>query len=241
MPESLRATRPERFLKRVEAKCADYRASGPIVIVALGDSVTMGATSQDRLEPDAVYHHRVKAMLEGRYPKAVFSVINSGTGGDSAADGLKRIGRDVLRYEPDLTLVAFGLNDASDEAAKLVEYRANLTRIVGAIRGKTTSDIVLLTPSFMCSRDSENVPTMYRSLVERFIHLQCDGYLGRFAQVVRDVGAEFSLPVADVYAAWEQLARSGVDTTAMLANGLNHPTGEAQRIAAEAVMKAILS
>ena len=41
-------------------------------------------------------------------------------------------------------------------------------------------------------------------------------------------------------AAWDDLARRGVDTTALLANGLNHPTAEAHRVPAELVMKLIV-
>ncbi|MDB5324569.1 MAG: lysophospholipase [Phycisphaerales bacterium] len=91
-----------RFLDRVETKSCDCGVGRPVVIVAFGDSVRMGATNLDVLEPDAVYHARVKRSLEARYPLCVFSVINAGVGGDSARRGLDRIKRDVLRYDPDL-------------------------------------------------------------------------------------------------------------------------------------------
>ncbi len=50
---------------------------------------------------------------------------------------------------------------------------------------------------------------------------------------------ECKVAVADVYAEWQKLSDRGIDTTAMLANGLNHPDAEGHRIAADTIMKAI--
>jgi lysophospholipase L1-like esterase len=41
-----------------------------------------------------------------------YTVINSGVSGDTAAGALERIDRDVLRFAPDLVIIAFGLNDS---------------------------------------------------------------------------------------------------------------------------------
>lgn len=230
--------RPERFLARIARKVQDYRSSGSIVIVAFGDSVTMGCTALGEIEPSAVYHHRLKGMLEARHPQAVFSMINSGIGGDNTGDAIARLDRDVLRYRPDLVLVAFGLNDASSEPGRLELFRDNLRRIVRDVLA-AASDAILLTPSFMCSRESSAVAAEHRGYLPHMLTTQNDGVLARFAQAVRDVAAEQGVALADVYAAWEALAKRGVDTTAMLANGLNHPTGAAHEIAAEQVMAAI--
>ena len=69
-----------RFRRAVGQKSADYRSRGSVMIVALGDSVTMGATANGVIEPASVYHRRVRRALESRHPQAVFSVINSGIG-----------------------------------------------------------------------------------------------------------------------------------------------------------------
>lgn len=226
----------DRFHKRVEEKLRDYRNSGAIVIVAFGDSVTMGATGPKRLEPEAVYHNRVKRMLEDRYA-TVFSVINSGIGGETAAMGLKRIGRDVLRYQPDLVFIGFGLNDASDEPEKLSAFKSQMQQMVQQVQG--VCDVVLLTPSFMAGRPNPHVDPAFAHVLDRFIELQTKGHVGRFAEAIREVGSAENVAVADVYARWEALERQGFDTTELLANGLNHPTGEAHQIAADAIMDVI--
>ncbi len=227
------------FLRRVEAKSRDYKSDGSLVIVAFGDSITMGATAKDTLEPDAVYHARLKNMLEQRYPRAVFSVINSGIGGDTAADGLRRIDRDVIRFQPDLVLVAFGANGlgANPESAK--SYQVDLEKIVRTILEKTSADIILLTTPFMASRDNGTTPATQKEQLLRLIDFQNTGVVKRFAETVKSLGTAENVPVADVYGAWEALAGSGTDTTDLLANGLNHPKGSAHGIAADEIFRVI--
>jgi len=101
-----------RFHQRISEKSAD-RSVRPVLIVALGDSVTQGLAESDRFLHDQVYHAHLKRLLEQRHPLATFSVINAGADGQAAADGLKRFDRDVAPHQPDLLLIAFGLNDAA--------------------------------------------------------------------------------------------------------------------------------
>ncbi|MDB5324573.1 MAG: lysophospholipase [Phycisphaerales bacterium] len=91
----------------------------------------------------------------------------------------------------------------------------------------------------MCPRLSEEVAPEHRELRARFVGVQNNGVLAQFADVIRSVSVSTSTAVADVYEAWANLSANGVDTTAMLANGLNHPSGDAHRIAAEVLMKVI--
>lgn len=228
-----------RFLDRIEAKSRDYKSGGSVVIVAFGDSITMGATAKDTLEPEAVYHARLKGMLEKRFPNAVFSVINSGIGGDTAADGLRRLERDVILFQPDLVLVAFGANGLGADPEMASAYQRDLEKIVRGIREKTPADVILLTTPFMASQDNPIALSGQREQLQRLIGLQTTGAVKRFAKVVKNLGAKENIPVADVYGAWEVLANSGTDTTALLANGLNHPAGSAHEIAAMEVFRVI--
>lgn len=43
---------------------------------------------------------------------------------------------------------------------------------------------------------------------------------------------ECGITVCDVYAYWDRLSRSGVDTTELLVNRINHPTAEMHDITA---------
>ena len=227
----------ERLRKRIREK-KDNANTPPVLIVALGDSVTHGYT-QDRIEHDAVYHRRLQLWLESHYPETVFSVINAGVNGDSSAGGLKHLDRDVITHQPDLVLIAFGLNDTSGGLEKLPEFHQNLVNMIGTIRTNTEADIVLLTPNFMATRPNDCVPEKYVESIDDFIQLQKHGIVAAYAQEIRDVSDELTVPLADVYAAWQQLADTGVDTTSMLANGINHPIGDAHQIAADAIIRLI--
>ncbi len=212
---------------------------GPITIVAFGDSVTQGATRKGELELGHVYHARLKRMLERRWPKDVFNVINAGIGGETAADGLKRINRDVVRYQPDLLTISFGLNDAMSPDITESKHDADLTALIDTARAGTSADILLLTSTFMATRESDQVHEEHLGLVGAMTRVQNDGRLAGFAQAARRAAERAGVVLADVYAAWEDLAQAGTDTTALLANGLNHPTGAAHQIAAEVVFGCI--
>ncbi len=230
-----------RFCERIRAKTADYKSSGPIVVVAFGDSITMGATTSGVFIPEDVYHNRLKRMIGRKFPGpagGTISVINSGIGGDTAAGALKRLDRDVIRYQPDLVLVAFGANDLGPESAQKT-YEASLRRIIREIREKTSADIILLTPPFMASRDNGAIPESQKITLNNLVRLQNEGVVAGFAEIVRSVGRDEHVPVADVYAEWENLARSGVDTTARLANGLNHPAPEMHEIPARKIFEIV--
>ena len=99
--------------------------------------------------------------------------------------------------------------------------------------------IVLVTPPLMATGDNPNISPADRHYTERIVHAQISGMLAQYANAVREVGLQMGVPVADVYAQWEALAKAGVDTNTMLANGLNHPTAEAHEIHAKAILDAI--
>ena len=48
-----------------------------------------------------------------------------------------------------------------------------------------------------------------------------------------------NIPVADAYRRWEQMAAMGVDTTALLSNGINHPTAEMHDIFVDEIMRKV--
>jgi len=230
------------FRERMISKTANYKIGGPVLVVAFGDSVTMGAMTSGVFTPEAVYHNRLKKKLEEKFPGAAgstLSVINAGIGGDTAATGLVRIDRDVIRYQPDLVIVGFGANDLNASPAAAQTYEANLRKIIATIREKTQADVILLTPTYMVSRASGYSTEPGKSIMEHLMQMQNSGVVAQFAEIVKRVGVSENVPVADVYAKWDELAKSGVDTTAKLVNGLNHPLPEMHEIPASLVMEII--
>lgn len=93
-------------------------------IVCFGDSLTEG----------------VGAGNGGGYPSILarqlrVSVVNAGRRGDTSADGLARLDRDVLGRNPRLVIVLFGGNDFMRQLA-VGETRKNLEEIVGRIQDR---------------------------------------------------------------------------------------------------------
>lgn len=230
----------ERFFARIEEK-ARNNSSAPVLIVALGDSVTQGCMQAGVFDFRHVYHSLLKTMLEAEFPRTTFSVINAGVGGESAAGGLKRLDRDVIQHKPDLTLVAFCLNDSCGGLARLQAYRDNMGAIFQRVRSGCDSDLMAVTPNFMATRANRRIAPEHRKFADTIIGTQNAGVLKTYVETLKEAAAASAVPVADVHAEWEKLANEGKDTTRMLVNGLNHPDTARHKLAAETILKAILA
>ena len=226
------------FHRRIQEK-ADNPWEPPVLIVAFGDSVTQGMTAPGEQTHDAVYHHRFKRLLEARYPLSTFSVINAGVSGQTAPGAQALLERDVIRHQPDLTVVGFGLNDAWNGFSGLAMFVDAMNAIVRQIRAQTQSDVILLTPNFMNTREPSGRTVEELSAFRASAGLQDGGVLAAYAQALRDAAQAQHVSCADVYSEWEDRAASGVDTDSMLANGMNHPTEDAHSIPAELLIRIV--
>jgi acyl-CoA thioesterase-1 len=106
----------------VRADEAVTRASEPLRIVALGDSLTSG----HRLPRKDAYPARLEAALKDEDVDAV--VINHGVSGDTSAEGLRRL-PDALADRPDIMIVALGVNDGL-RGLPVAQLRRNLETII---------------------------------------------------------------------------------------------------------------
>ncbi len=70
--------------------------------------------------------------LKEYFPEANF--INSGIPGDTAYDGLMRIEYSVIKYNPNLTIIEFGVNDAFS-GFTVNSFKNNLQTIIDKIKG----------------------------------------------------------------------------------------------------------
>lgn len=225
--------RLERFLVRIAANVSDY-AAAPVLIVAFGDSVTQGYTAHATINHDQVYHACLKRSLETTYPLTTFSVINAGAAGHTVQNALKRLERDVIRHDPDLLIVAFGLNDAAHGGLEGVgQFKADLNRLLERVERETNAHVLIVTPSFTLQQMNGHIHPKELVYLPGLLPLQRGGVVAAYATAIRQIGAARRLPVADVYAAWENLERTGVNTDDLLSNGLNHPIGAAHAITAD--------
>ncbi|MGC8802847.1 MAG: SGNH/GDSL hydrolase family protein [Bacteroidales bacterium] len=80
-----------------------------VTLVYLGGSITQGYAASVEANRWA---NRVTAWWQSKFPSAHFSMINAGIGGTGSDIGMFRLRRDVLKYNPDLVIVEFSVNDA---------------------------------------------------------------------------------------------------------------------------------
>lgn len=82
---------------------------------------------------DSITHHGYSEIL-GK--KLGLKAVNAGVAGNSTADGLKRIQKDVVSHDPDIVILLFGTNDGRVDAPKkhvpVAQYAANLNQMVNA-------------------------------------------------------------------------------------------------------------
>lgn len=115
-----------------------------VTIVALGDSIT-----------ELTFHTRGRMNWVGLLDEAIFesygngvcTLINSGKCASSYAEALTRLNRDVLRYNPNLVIIAFGMNDAGGGLDKLETFRKDVRKTISIIRECCNSEILIRTPN----------------------------------------------------------------------------------------------
>ena len=110
------------------AEVADVK---PRTIVCFGDSITHGYG----VEPEHSFPSILTRLLG-------VPAINAGVDGDTAADAISRIERDVLNHKPSLVTVEFGANDYYAGASS-EDFALNIERIVSAIRSSGADAVVI--------------------------------------------------------------------------------------------------
>lgn len=224
-----------RIIDRLREGNEGFLKKGPVSIVCFGDSVTQGAFEDGVCDFEAVYHARLKRMLNLRYPGFPVNVINAGIGGITAKGSLDRIGRDVIRFHPDCAVVCFGLNDVGGPKE---EYISALTTIFQTLK-RDKIDTIFLTPNMLNTRiDGEALAASpYREYAFRTMEMQTGGRMDACMDAARGCAREHGIRVCDCYARWKAMDDAGEDTTALLANRINHPTRAMHGLFAEELLR----
>jgi len=223
----------------------------PIPTIAfLGDSVTQGCFEVYRSDEKCIdtvfdrahaYHTYLAEILAGVFPKAPLNIINAGISGDSTDGALKRLERDVLCHNPDLTVVCFGLNDCNRGMDNLENYASNLRTILQKLLA-AGGEVILMTPNMMNTYvDYRLQDDLIKDLAARIAQRQVNGVLDAYMNAARAVADDCGVPVCDVYAKWKRMAELNVNTTALLSNHINHPTREMNYLFAYSLFDTMLS
>lgn len=238
-----------RFIDLLKRKLEDNLGNRTPVIAFLGDSVTQGCFEvylkdskiKTVFDSSKAYCEKVKKIFAMLYPEAPVSVVNLGVNGSSATQGVARMKEHVLSCNPDLLIVCFGLNDSARETEGIPIYKEALRQIF--IEAKNAGiETIFMTPNMMNTYTSHIVTEeIFRHLAEVFAKRQTNGVLDAYIDAAREVCSEEDVLLCDCYAIWKRLYESGADTTALLSNGLNHPTREMHELFAWQLVNTILN
>ena len=217
------------------------RAAAPVAesvtIVAFGDSTTAvrGSTK--------VYASVLQEELRN------VRVINAGVGGNTTEMGRKRFEQDVLRHQPQVAIIQFGINDATVDVWKtpsgtkprvsLKRYEANLRNFVQTLKSKNTRVVLMTSNPLRWTpklKEMYGKPPYQPENVDGFNALLLP-YCEATRRVARDEGAE----LLDMQQAFvEQAKKQGVTVDSLLSDGM-HPNDEGHRIEADLSRERILA
>lgn len=222
--------------------------NNPLPVIAfIGDSVTQGCfecffNENNQIDtvfrPHLAYSRLVADKLTAIYERVPPVIINAGISGDTAWGISQRLARDVLPFNPDLTVVSCGLNDCN--VGNFEVFTESLKKVFTDLKN-AGSEVIFLTENMMCTYVSNEISDeRLRAIAERSMNKQNGGEMDKFVQGAISVANECGVKVCDCYAKWKEMAENGVDTTALLVNGINHPTAQMHDLFAEELVKIIL-
>ena len=208
---------------------------GPITIVAFGDSVTHGVLGFDEINYETVYWNLLKRKLNTFRNYMPVNVINAGIGGITAESSVCRMDSQVLKYEPDLIIVCFGLNDVN---GSLESYLESL-KVIFQKSKDSGADVIFLTPNMLNTYVAEDTYPGYVEYAHKTAEMQNSGRMDRYIEAAVGLAEEMDIPVCDCYREWKKLSETE-DITKLLVNRINHPVPEMHELFASRLFEIIM-
>lgn len=213
--------------------CLEAAATAaPFRVVALGDSITLGARPARGDYPAVARGETFVAIIEHRLASEGYEadVINAGVPSNRTDQGVTRLDSDVLAHDPDAVLIMFGTNDSCHDPGEsgprlpLEEYEANLRRIVLRIRDAGAVPILMTPPALGTMWSVERHPV--------YAEEGRNAPLIIYSEAVRRVAGEERVPLVDHFRKWHDMGDPERDS--LLPDGC-HPNGEGHDVLAGSI------
>jgi len=224
-----------RIVEKLQMDRNGLLQHGPINIVAFGDSITHGALNIGEMDYETVYHNLLKKKINGIGSYYPVNVINAGIGGITAEKSLGRMDSQVLKYDPDLVIVCFGLNDVTRDKDI---YLNSLKTIFERCRDHG-SDVIFMTPNMLNTYVAEDTHPEHIESAKRMAFIQTSGRMDDYMNSACEMARNMEITVCDCYTQWKKLSETQ-DTTLLLANRINHPVREMHGLFAQSLFDTIL-
>ncbi len=203
-------------LKRIVAR---LKARAPVKMVMLGDSISTGANASGVVgaHPGQMgYPDLVADGLRQRFGSDV-TLKNLSVGGMNAPWGVEQMVNAVAE-EPDLFLIAFGMNDASGRYSAS-KYRKDIARMASVMQAARPDCDVICVATMTANPDWQfAAPELYPKYRDQLFTLRGPG-----------------VAVADVTSVWSWIVerKKFLD---LAGNGVNHPNDFGHRLYADVVL-----
>ena len=213
---------PQAAEKEIPKSIAKLRAKEKLNLVVFGDSISVGtgASGTFHAPPNQPpYVGLVEEGLRARFG-AELTVKNISEGGQDTTWGVTTAPK-VADENPDLVLIAFGMNDAG-RAIPAADYAQNIQKMIDTIRQKRPDTEFLLVTTMIGNAEWAQLTfplfAEYRDALTRM--------------------AGPGIAVADVTSVWEDILKTKkfLDITG---NGLNHPNDFGYRVYAQVILQAM--
>lgn len=176
-----------------------------------------------------------------------YTIINAGVGGNTTDMAKVRFEKDVLKHNPKIVMIQFGINDSCFDVWKkppvnqprvtLDKYEENIKSFIKSLKENGVK-IILMTPN-PC-RWTAGLRKLYNKAPYKID--DADGWnvsLVNNAKKVREIADAEKLPLVDVYAEFQNYdKKKGQDMNDLLLDGM-HPNNKGHKIIADILSKKI--
>lgn len=206
--------------KKLLMDISEIHTKGAINIVIFGDSVSHGAISGYN-DYDNVYWNRLRRKFNEYRDTVPVNMINSAIGGTTSTESVARIESQILKHEPDMVIVCFGLNEVN---RPLEDFMSSLKTIFSKCMN-AGAEVIYMTPNMLNTYVAEGTREMHLEYAAKMAHCQTSGIMDNYIYSAINLAKEMGVAVCDCYSEWKKLAQTQ-DTTQLLANKINHPIPE---------------
>lgn len=142
---------PESKLDLLPNTARKLESQEPLSIVFFGDSITVGANASGFSDVNCppympIWTDMTVEALKKAYNYSEITAVNTAVGGTRSSWGAETAYNNVARYEPDLVVIAFGMNDGT-RSVSAESYILNIKSIMDTARTANPDvEFILVSP-----------------------------------------------------------------------------------------------
>jgi|GEM_PF-318497 len=185
---------------------AKLKSKEPLKIVYLGDSITKGANSSGFMGTSPfmpVWPDLVTYNLQAHFNTQI-DAVNNAVGGTMSQWGAENIDQLVVKENPDLVILGFGMNDGGTAMVSKALFKRNIKIMIDAIKANNPKTEIILISTMVANPESivDQLQETYKPVLDSF--------------------AGEGIVVADITALHKELLKTKKYQD-MSGNNINHP------------------